>query len=178
MAPFLAALAKAGLPLLANAVLSVGKEVVEKELGVDIEELTASPEGLLKLKQLEFDKEKFLIEAAQKRAELALESDKLDNANTADSRRMNAEIQASANAAHLAKVAAYYLDFIIVLATVGLAYAIFYSDTKFANQELAYTAFGSLITMCGTILNFHRGTSRGSQDKNDILNKVSMRKGD
>lgn len=166
MAPFLVALAKAGLPLLANAVLSVGKEVVEKELGVDIEELTASPEGLLKLKQLEFDKEKFLQECALKHSEL-------DNANTANARSMNAAIQASENASHIAKVSAYYLDFIIILSTIGLAYIIFMSETKLVNQELAYTAFGSLLTMCGTILNFHRGTSSRNATKDETINTLA-----
>jgi len=169
MAPFLIALAKAGLPLLASAIMSEGKEVIEEKLGVDITKLLGSEEGKLKLKELELKHEEFLVTAAQKAAELALETTKVDNANTADARKMNAEIQASANASHLAKVSAYYLDFIIILSTIGLAYIIFMSETKLVNQELAYTAFGSLLTMCGTILNFHRGTSKSSAGKDDTI---------
>jgi hypothetical protein len=37
------------------------------------------------------------------------------------------------------------------------------------NKELVYMALGSLLTMCGTVLNFHRGSSQGSKDKNDAM---------
>lgn len=174
MAPIVAALIKAGIPLIANAVLAEGKEVIEEKLGVDIGSMLGSEEGKLRLKQLELEHEQFLITAAQKRAELELESDKLDNANTADARRMNAEVQATENASHLSKVAAYYLDFTIIFSTIGLAYIIFLSEKPLVNQELAYTAFGSLLTMCTNILNFHRGTSRGSAAKDDTIKALSQ----
>lgn len=85
MAPFLVALAKAGLPTLVNAILSVGKEVVEKELGVDITSMLGSEEGKLKLKELELKHEEFLITAAQKAAEVQIEAEK--HANTQVSER-------------------------------------------------------------------------------------------
>lgn len=173
MAPFLVALAKAGLPLLASAVASKGKEIVEKELGVDVESLLGSEEGKLRLKELEFKHEEFLQGVSIRKAELELEDKKLDHANTASAREMNSAVQSSANASTLAKEAAYYLDFLIVIATIGLAYTIFLSDTALVNQELAYTAFGSLLTMCGTILNFHRGTSRGSAEKDYTIKSLT-----
>jgi hypothetical protein len=86
---------------------------------------------------------------------------------------MNTAVQTSSAASKLAKEAAYYLDFLIVTATIGLAYIIFISETKLVNQELAYTAFGSLLTMCGTILNFHRGTSRGSAEKDYTIKSLT-----
>ena len=41
-----------------------------------------------------------------------------------------------------------------------------------ANKELVYMALGSLITMSGTILNFHRGSSQGSKDKGSEIQKL------
>jgi uncharacterized MnhB-related membrane protein len=61
------------------------------------------------------------------------------------------------------------LDGIIVTATVGLAAMLFYQAIPAENKELAYAAFGSLVTMCGTILNYHRGSSSGSKEKTDQL---------
>jgi len=167
MAPLIAALIKGGLGVLANAVIAKGKDVIQDKLGVDIESALGTEEGKLELKQLEFKHEEFLIEAAAKKAEQ-------DNLNTANARDMNTEIQKSQYSSSIAKEAAYYLDFLIIAATLGIAYIIFLSEDKLVNQELAYTAFGALLTMCGTILNFHRGTSSSSRNKDDTIKALSQ----
>ena len=89
----------------------------------------------------------------------------LANANTDSARDMNAKVQESANASWLAKNTAYTLDIGIVTATIFLAWFAFMKGVPEANKELVYMALGSLITMCGTVLNFHRGSSQGSKDK-------------
>jgi len=89
----------------------------------------------------------------------------LNNANTDSARDMNAKVQESTNASWLAKNTAYALDIGIVAATIFLAWFAFMKGVPEANKELVYMALGSLITMCGTVLNFHRGSSQGSKDK-------------
>jgi hypothetical protein len=89
----------------------------------------------------------------------------LNNANTDSAREMNAKVQESTNASWLAKNTAYALDIGIVAATIFLAWFAFMKGVPEANKELVYMALGSLITMCGTVLNFHRGSSQGSKDK-------------
>lgn len=96
----------------------------------------------------------------------------LENANTDSARKMNAEIQESANASWLAKNTAYALDVGIVSATIFLAWFAFIKGVPEANKELVYMALGSLITMSGTILNFHRGSSQGSKDKGADIQKL------
>lgn len=96
----------------------------------------------------------------------------LDNANTASARDMNAKVQESANASWFAKNTAYMLDIGIVSATIFLAWFAFMKGVPDANKELVYMALGSLITMCGTVLNFHRGSSQGSRDKGADLQKL------
>jgi len=108
-------------------------------------------------------------QAAQKLAELELEYAKLDMANTADARNMNAKIQESANASWVAKNAAYVLDFAIVSATIIMTWIVFFKGVPVENKEIAYMAIGSLITMCGTVLNFHRGSSAGSKSKTEEM---------
>lgn len=110
-------------------------------------------------------------QAAQKLAELELEYAKLDMANTADARNMNAKIQESANASWMSKNAAYVLDFAIVTATITMTWIVFFKGVPVENKEIAYMAIGSLITMCGTVLNFHRGSSAGSKSKTEEMMK-------
>jgi hypothetical protein len=109
--------------------------------------------------------------AAAKLQELELEYAKLDMANTANARDMNSKIQESANAAWIAKNAAYILDFAIVSATIIMTWIVFFKGVPSENKEIAYMAIGSLITMCGTVLNFHRGSSAGSKSKTEEMMK-------
>jgi hypothetical protein len=96
----------------------------------------------------------------------------LSNANTDSARDMNAKVQESTNASWLAKNTAYALDIGIVSATIFLAWFAFIKGVPDANKELVYMALGSLITMCGTVLNFHRGSSQGSKDKGGEIQKM------
>ena len=115
-------------------------------------------------------------EAAAKLAEIDLKQFELHNANTDSARKMNAGIQESANASWLAKNTAYALDIVIVSATIFLAWFAFMKGVPDANKELVYMALGSLITMSGTILNFHRGSSQGSKDKGADIQKLKEQK--
>lgn len=115
-------------------------------------------------------------QAAQKLAEIDIKQFELHNANTDSARKMNAEIQESANASWLAKNTAYALDIGIVSATIFLAWFAFMKGVPDANKELVYMALGSLITMSGTILNFHRGSSQGSKDKGADIQKLKEQK--
>jgi hypothetical protein len=111
-------------------------------------------------------------QAAQKLAEIDTKQFELHNANTDSARKMNAGIQESANASWLAKNTAYALDVGIVGATIFLAWFAFIKGVPENNKELVYMALGSLITMSGTILNFHRGSSQGSKDKGADIQKL------
>ena len=102
---------------------------------------------------------------ALKLKEIDLKELELHNANTDSARKMNAEVQNSANASWLAKNIAYCIDVVIVTSTIGLTYMLMSQQVPADNKELALMAFGSLVTLCGTVVNFHRGSSQGSKDK-------------
>lgn len=154
----LADLLKSAAPALATLVAGplAGKAVaaMAEKLGVDATEqavaaaIKADPSAVSKLNQIDLD-------------EL-----KLHNENTDSARKMNAEIQSSPNSSWLAKNIAYVLDLAIVLATIFLAWMAYMKKVPDTNKELVYMALGSLLTMSGTVLNFHRGSSQGSKDKN------------
>jgi hypothetical protein len=123
------------------------------------------------------DKAKAELAQMQQNGELAQMANEtkvleLSNANTDSARDMNSKIQESPSAAWLAKNTAYILDIGIVSATIFLAWFAFIKGVPESNKELVYMALGSLITMCGTVLNFHRGSSQGSKDKGGEIQKL------
>jgi hypothetical protein len=73
----------------------------------------------------------------------------------------------------LAKNAAYILDFIIVSAAVIVSWLAFFKGVPSENKEIVYMALGSLWTLTGTIINFHRGSSRNSQVKDETISKLT-----
>ena len=144
-----------------TALFEVGSKVLDRVLPDPAQQAAAKLE-LMKL---------------QENGELAKMSNEtklveLEHANTNSARGMNAKIQESASAAWLAKNTAYILDIGIVSATIFLAWFAFIKGVPESNKELVYMALGSLITMCGTVLNFHRGSSQGSKDKGNEIQKL------
>lgn len=165
LAPVVATLIQNGLNILAGAVTAKGKDFVEQKLGVNIEEATLTSEGIQQLRQMEIDHQEFLMNSQ-------LESDKLAYADTANARDANATIQQSESASYLAKNIPFYLDILIVGGTILLGYCIFFVNIPVGNKDLAFAAFGSLITLCGTVVNFHRGSSTGSKASGDAVRKI------
>ena len=144
-----------------DAILNVGGKLIDK--------LIPDPEAKAKA-QLELQKMAQDGELAKMANDIKLVE--LENANTDSARDMNAKVQESTNASWLAKNTAYALDIGIVAATIFLAWFAFMKGVPEANKELVYMALGSLITMSGTVLNFHRGSSQGSKDKGGEIQKL------
>lgn len=165
----LAKLAENGLGMLASAVTAKGKQVVEEQLGIDLDQASQTEEGLFKLKELTFKHEEFLITAGQQAAVHELNVIKEDNANTASARRHDEEIQKSPFSSDLAKNTAYILDFVIIGTTFIMMIFMFFKGVPPENKEFFYMALGSLLTMCVTVVNFHRGSSQGSKTASDFI---------
>lgn len=84
MAPFIAALVKFGLPLIAGAVQAKGKDLIQEKLGVNIEEMLGSEQGRLQLKQLELQHEQFLVDASIRIRQQEIEFHKQQEAGISD----------------------------------------------------------------------------------------------
>ena len=158
MAPIVAALAKAGLGLVAKLVMTKGKEVVEKKLGVNLEEMVASPQGLVQLKQIEAEREAELHDFLLAGRALDLQADQMHFTDTADARSMNARINESPNADWLPKNVPAILA-IVVVAGGGAILAM-------TNEPDVRTAVVGLMTL---VLGFYFGSSRGSKDKDEVM---------
>jgi hypothetical protein len=76
MIPILAALLQAGLPLIAGAIQTKGKDFIQEKLGVNLDDMLGSEAGRLQLKQLEVQHEEWL-------GNQVLELRKLDMQDTA-----------------------------------------------------------------------------------------------
>ncbi len=146
------------LPKMAQAVVDKGLDYVEEKTGIKLEP-EMSAEKIAELKLAAIKHEEFLEEQ--------------DNKNTSDARSMNARIQEAASGSTLAKNAAYVLDFIIVSAAVIVSWLAFFKGVPAENKEIVYMALGSLWTLTGTIINFHRGSSRNSQLKDATIEKLT-----
>lgn len=166
MAPIIAGivsmLIQNNLPKLANAVVDKGVDYVSEKLGVELKP-DMTQEEIQRLATESIKHEEFIIEQS--------------NDNTDSARDMNLGIQESANASTLAKNSAYILDFVIVLATLALSALTFFAEIPEENKELVYLALGSLITMTGTVINFHRGSSSGSKDNGAAIRNALNQKG-
>lgn len=163
MLPIIAAVVSSllanGLPKIAEAVVNKGIDAVSEKLGVKLEP-DMTPEQIQAVKEAAMKHEEFLIEQ--------------DNKNTDSARVMNTGIQTSEHASTLAKNAAYFIDFAVVAAAVIISWLAFFKGVPPENKELVYMALGSLWTLVGTIVNFHRGSSRASQSKDELIKKLSQ----
>jgi hypothetical protein len=177
LAPLAAKLAEQGLGLIGNAIMAKGKDVVEEKLGVKIEESLETEEGRIKLMQLQNEKERDLQEFVLAKREQELKADQMAYADTASARDMNSRIQESQHADMWAKRAPYILDFVIVLASILMTYLVMSHQIPEANQNMASIALGSLWTLAVTVVNFHRGSSKGSKDSGDALREIAKQRG-
>ncbi|MTI31413.1 hypothetical protein [Xanthovirga aplysinae] len=83
-------------------------------------------------------------------------------------RDSNVEIQKAEYASKLAKNTAYILDFVIVVSAVLLGFMLFFVGVPKENEQLSYIVFGALLTHCGTIIGFHRGSSKEKEKKGNL----------
>jgi hypothetical protein len=148
----------ANLPKVAQAVTDKGISYVEDKLGVKLEP-NMTEEQLQAVRDAAVKHEEFQIEQ--------------DNKNTDSARVMNTGIQTSEHSSTLAKNAAYFIDFAIVGAAILGSWLAFFKGVPVENKELVYMALGSLWTLVGTVVNFHRGSSRASQSKDELIKKLS-----
>lgn len=146
------------LPKVAQAVVDKGVDYVEEKTGIKLEP------------DMSAEKIEALKAEIQKHEEFQVVE---DNKNTASARDMNTKIQEAVSASSLAKNAAYILDFIVVAAAVIVSWLAFFKGVPAENKEIVYMALGSLWTLTGTIINFHRGSSRNSQLKDETIGKLT-----
>lgn len=99
----------------------------------------------------------------------------LENADRDSAREMNSRVQESAAASWLSKNVAYIIDLTLLGGFFFMLAIIAYHAVPESNKELFYTSFGALIMYLGTCITFHRGTSKGSEDKGKAIERMKTR---
>lgn len=156
-----------------SSILSGGAgQLIEKVGGVVDKFVTTSKEKE-EMKQEMF---KLVNEHEEKMAGIAEQEFESQLKDTQNARDANAKIQDSANASRLAKNIAYILDVIFVTSFLLMLALICFKQVPVENKEIFYTGFGLLGGYVGSIVNFHRGTSAGSQRKSESIDKIIAQK--
>ena len=164
------------IPFIGKLIDDYGEKLVlqgvQKLTGIDLskEELTNEDKQKIMDSQIEIMKIDF--EKIKLETEAKLEDKRLSIQNTNNAQVMNTQIQASEFSSKLAKNTAYIIDLVLVLSLVALVFCLFIFKLPIENKELAYTMFGSFLMYVGTVINFHRGSSKGSNEKQELINQI------
>jgi predicted type IV restriction endonuclease len=152
-----------------SKIFSGGADKLVGTIGGIVDDLTLSKEEKEKLKLDTLNAINAHEEKIQEQAQAELESYLKDTQSARDS---NVKIQESDKASWLAKNVGYCIDIFLILVFSLMLFVIIYKSVPADNKELFYTSFGMLGMYVGQCISFHRGTSKGSQDKGKQLDKL------
>ena len=163
------------IPFIGKLIDDYGEKLVvtgiEKLVGIDLSKEELTPDDKQKIMDSQIEIMKIDFEKIKLETEAKLEDKRLDIQNTNNAQVMNTQIQASEFSSKLAKNTAYIIDLVLVLSLVALVFCLFIFKLPIENKELAYTMFGSFLMYVGTVINFHRGSSKGSNEKQELINQ-------
>lgn len=100
-------------------------------------------------------------------------------ADVASSRDANVKIQESDKASWLAKNVSYVIDLFVMLiwgcmtVYIALRALNLLQATRQVDFSVILGIYAAVSTQMGTVLNFHRGSSKGSEDKQKTLDKMA-----
>lgn len=129
--------------------------------------------------QLDNEMKKAELHFQEEMTRLSIEEQEIYLKDTQSAREMNEQVQESQNASWASKNMAYVYDVFILLIWGGLTSYIvlrwlgFIENVKNQIDMTGILGIYSGVTALATmILQFHRGSSQGSQDKTQIINKM------
>lgn len=133
-----------------------------------------------KLEEIAVDMQKEVQGHLERMTAMAIDETKAYLADTQDARLANAKIQESDKSSWLAKNVAYIIDLFLTTLWGTVTIILFLKIFKLANVEVDMISLmalhGTVTAVFMTVLNFHRGTSRGSEVKNAQLDKMVYNK--
>lgn len=153
----------------------------EGGIGKIIDDVTTNKEerGEIKAKldKIQNDFQEKVMEIALEQEKLKLEEMKAYLADTQDARKSNAEIQNSDKASWLSKNVAYCIDIFVIIIWGFLTIYLIGNSLKIIKTSQVdltgiYGLYAAVTGVAMTIINFHRGSSRGSEDKQKHLNEM------
>lgn len=160
--PILTTLASKGLDLIGSAILAKGKDVVEKELGVSIEDELTTPEGVSQLKDLQMQHEEKLLELALEDKKLDQNYFKLEVEDTDSARKREVAIVTNPESGWLNQNLIPVLALLVILGGGYMLMINSDTDVKFA-----------VTGMMSLVLGYYFGKSSNDWRKDSTINKLT-----
>jgi len=158
LAPILSMLAGKGLDLLSNAIeggADKAIELVSEKTGIDLTKGSVSKEEIVELQKFQREYESELL--------------KYHTENTKSARDMQKAALEQDDV--FSKRFVYYFASLWSIASIVFIFGITFITIPEGNERFADTILGFLLgTIVATIINFFYGSSKGSQDKNVLIN--------
>jgi hypothetical protein len=128
--------------------------------------ITANPESLLKLKELELNHEVQLRQLSLDAARLQVERERAELADVGDARKREMTITAATGKRD---VNLYILAWVIVIGFFALVTLLTQTTLPADSSGVTFMLFGSLATGFGQVLGYFFGSSKSSAEKTEIL---------
>ena len=173
MMPLIQGLLSNGLSLVANAVMAKGQQFVEDKLGVKLAP-DMSPEQVAQLKIAEMQHEEELTRLRLEENKLDLEELGMRLKDTDSARNRETAIATSKDAPLLNKVITPILALGILLITLGLFSVVMFQDAPVdsSRKDILIYILGVLSAISTQIVSYYFGSSQGSKDKAEALEKA------
>lgn len=173
MMPLIQSLLSNGLGLVANAVMAKGKEFVEDKLGVKLAP-DMSPEQVAQIKIAEMQHEEELMRLRLEEGKLGLEELGIRIKDVGSARDREVQIATNKDAPLLNKIVTPLLALSLLLITFVLfGVVMFQSDpVDSSRKDILIYILGVLSAISTQIVSYYFGSSQGSKDKSEALEKA------
>lgn len=166
----IAQLISVGLPILASAVATKGKEVIQEKIGINIDEALGTEAGRYKLRELEIKHQEFLIMAAQASEARDFEYFKAEVADKASARERDSVFIRMGK--HNYRADAMFILAIVVICS--LVWVVWKDPSINEYVKGIFTlVLGRFLGYLDNIYNFEFGTTRSSRTKDTTIEKLS-----
>lgn len=173
MMPLIQTLLSNGLGLVANAVMAKGQQFVEDKLGVKLAP-NMSPEQVAELKIKEMEHEEELMRLRLEEGKLGLEELGIRIKDVGSARDREVQIATNKDAPLLNKIVTPLLALSLLLITFVLfGVVMFQSDpVDSSRKDILIYILGVLSAISTQIVSYYFGSSQGSKDKSEALEKA------
>ena len=173
MIPLIQTLLQNGLGLVANAVMAKGKEFVEDKLGVKLAP-DMSPEQVAELKIKEMEHEEELMRLRLEENKLGLEELGIRIKDVGSARDREVQIATNKDAPLLNKIVTPLLALSLLLITFVLFGVVMFQSNPVdsSRKDILIYILGVLSAISTQIVSYYFGSSQGSKDKSEALEKA------
>ena len=173
MMPLIQGLLSNGLSLVANAVMAKGQQFVEDKLGVKLAP-DMPPEQVAQLKIKEMEHEEELMRLRLEDNKLGLEELAIRVKDVGAAREREVQIATSKDSPLLNKIVTPLLALGLLFITFTLFGIVMFQDAPVdsSRKDILIYILGVLSAISTQIVSYYFGSSQGSKDKSDALEKA------